>query len=171
VSGQGPLRSILEQRHLILGYINAIVRNLAVAEDLLQESLLVAMKQTFRDDQHAQAWIRVTARNLAYADLRKRARQPVSLAPETLELLESDWAALAEEDGGAHGRRLQALRTCCAALTASARTILDLRFHQGLDGSAIAERIGRPVNTVYVTLSRIYRRLADCVGQKLKAAP
>jgi len=43
----------------------------------------------------------------------------------------------------------------------------EINAAQQLDGDGIAQRIGRPVNTVYVGLSRIYRRLADCIQRRL----
>jgi RNA polymerase sigma-70 factor, ECF subfamily len=166
---QGHLRAVLDQRSLLLGYINTIVRDLHAAEDILQESLVLATKQTFNDEQHAHGWMRVTARNLSLAELRRRARRPVTLTDESFALLEPAWQEMTG-DGHHQGARLEALRSCLASLSASARSLLDLRFREGLDGTAIATRIGRPLNTVYVGLSRTYRRLAECIGRRLEDA-
>jgi RNA polymerase sigma factor (sigma-70 family) len=166
---QGHLRELLDQRALLLGYINAIVRNLHSAEDILQESLVLATKQSFNDAHHAQAWIRVTARNLSLAELRRVSRRPATLSEEAFALLEPAWEAAADEEHS-QGARLEALRACSAGLSATARQLLDLRFREGLDGAAIAARLGRPLNTVYVGLSRTYRRLADCIGRRLAGA-
>lgn len=163
---QDHLRAVLDQRALLLGYINAIVRDLHAAEDILQESLVLATRQRFNDAHHAQAWIRVTARNLALAELRRRARRPATLSDEAFALLEPAWEAAAGEEYS-QGTRLEALRTCCAGLSSAARQLLDLRFREGLDGAAISARLSRPLNTVYVGLSRTYRRLAECIAQRL----
>jgi RNA polymerase sigma factor (sigma-70 family) len=163
---QDHLRAVLDQRALLLGYINAIVRDLHAAEDILQESLVLATRQRFNDVPHAQGWIRVTARNLALAELRRRTRRPATLSDEAFALLEPAWEE-ATGDGHPHGARLEALRACCAGLSASARQLLELRFHEGLEGAAISARISRPLNTVYVGLSRTYRRLAECIAQRL----
>jgi RNA polymerase sigma-70 factor (ECF subfamily) len=168
-TNQASLRAVLDQRSLLLGYINAIVRDLHVAEDVLQESLVLATKQTFQNEQHAHGWMRVTARNLSLAELRRRARRPITLTDEAFALLEPAWQELSE-DGLHQGARLEALRLCLASLSNSARTLLDLRFREGLDGANLAARIGRPLNTVYVGLSRAYRRLAECIGRRLKEA-
>lgn len=162
------LRAVLDQRSLLLGYINAITRDLHAAEDILQESLVLATRQHFNDDGHAQAWIRVTARNLALAELRRRTRRPTALSEEAFALLEPAWDEAAKDGQGA---RLEALRECSAGLSTAARTLLDLRFRDGLDGASIAAFLGRPLNTIYVSLSRIYRRLADCIVQRLAGAP
>jgi len=163
---QGHLRAILDQRALLLGYVNAIVRDLHAAEDILQESLVLATRQQFNDTHHAQGWIRVTARNLALAELRRRARRPATLSDEAFALLEPAWEAAAGESHP-QGARLEALRACCAGLSTAARQLLDLRFREGLEGAAISARLSRPLNTVYVGLSRTYRRLAECIAQRL----
>ena len=38
-----------------------------------------------------------------------------------------------------------------------------MKYRQGLNGRALAEELGRPVNSVYVTISRIYRKLSECI--------
>jgi len=165
VPAQDPLRAILEQRSLLLGYVNVIVRDLHAAEDILQEALVLATRQPFNDADHARGWIRVTIRNLAMNELRRRARHPAGISDEAMALLEPEWRAL--EEDYSHGERLAALRACCEGISPAARQLLDLRFREGLDGAGIAEKLGRPLNTVYVTLSRLYRRLSDCVTTRL----
>ena len=163
-----PMATLLAERGLLLAYINVIMRDLHAAEDVLQEALLVAMSETFTGDDHARAWIRVTARNLALAARRRRQRGAV-LADDVLDLLEPEWRHEAE-DGHAHGARLAALRACCDLLSGAAKRLIDLRFTSGLDGSGIAAALGRPINTVYVGLSRVYRRLAECIATRLEDA-
>ena len=167
--GQEPLRAILEQRSMLLGYAYAIVRDLHMAEDILQEALILATREQFQSADHARGWIRVTVRNLAMNELRRRARHPVGISDETMALLEPEWQAAADEPYH-HGERLAALRACCDALSEPVRQLLDLRFREGLDGAAIAARLGRPLNTIHVGLSRSYRRLADCISARLSGA-
>jgi RNA polymerase sigma-70 factor (ECF subfamily) len=163
-----PMRALLEERGLLLGYINAIVRDLHASEDVLQEALLLALRQRFADVGHARAWIRVTARNLALNEGRRRQRRAAPLSDEALDLLEPAWDA--EAAGAAHGERLAALRACCEQLPAAGRKLIELRYRQGLDGAGIAAALGRPLNTVYVGLSRVYRRLSACIERRLERA-
>jgi len=159
-----PMQALLAERGLLLAYINVMLRDLHGAEDILQEALLLAMKHPFTDADHARAWIRVTARNLALAEGRRRGRGAV-LSQEMLDQLEPLWRD--EAGSHVHGERIAALRACCDLLPEPARRLIDLRFRDQLDGVGIAARIGRPLNTVYVGLSRIYRRLADCIQRRL----
>jgi DNA-directed RNA polymerase specialized sigma24 family protein len=43
------------------------------------------------------------------------------------------------------------------------------RYESNLTGPEIAERLGRPVNTVYKALQRIRNSLLDCVDRTLRA--
>ncbi len=166
---QQYLRAILDQRSLLLGYINAIVRDLHAAEDILQESLVLATQKKFNDEQHAHAWIRATARNLSFNELRRQARRPATINEEVFSLLEPVFQELADE-GHHQGTRLEALRSCISGLSSTAQEQLHLRFREGLDAETIATRMKRPLNTIYIGLSRSYRRLADCIGRRLKEA-
>ncbi len=161
-----PMRTLLEERGLLLGYINVIVRDLHAAEDILQEALMLALRQRFADVGHAQAWIRVTARNLALNEGRRRQRRAKPLSDDILELLEPAWDE--EGDGPAHGERLAALRACCERLSDAGKRLIDLRYHRKLDGAGMAAALGRPLNTVYVGLSRVYRRLSTCIEQRMQ---
>jgi RNA polymerase sigma-70 factor (ECF subfamily) len=162
-----PMRVLLQERGLLLGYLNAIVRDLHVAEDLLQEALMLAMRQRFEHADHARGWIRLTARNLAMNELRRRQRRHTALSDAVLDALEPNWD---EEAASARTQRLAELRACYGKLSANARQLIDLRFGRGLDGAAVAREVGRPLNTVYVSLSRIYRRLAACMGAPLEGS-
>ncbi len=159
-----PLQVLLAERGILLAYINVMLHDLHGAEDILQEALLLAMDQDFGDADHARAWIRVTARNLTFAERRRRGRGAY-LSDDLLDLLDTAWRE--ETVNAAHADRIVALQACRDALSAAARRLIDLRFVEGLDGQAIAARLGRPLNTVYVGLSRTYRRLADCIQRRL----
>lgn len=161
----GPLRALLAERGLLLAYIQVILPDAHAAEDVLQDALLLAMRTTFRDIDHARAWIRVTARNLALNEGRRRQRRAGALPADVLDDLEPLWDE--QVQGPAMTERMAALRACCAQLPARARQLLQLRFERNLDGAGIGAAIGRPLNTVYVSLSRIYRRLAACIGRRL----
>lgn len=159
-----PLQVLLAERGILLAYINVMLHDLHGAEDVLQEALLLAMAQDFSDADHARAWIRVTARNLAFAERRRRGRSAY-LSDDLLDVLDTAWRE--EAAGAAHGDRIAALQACRDGLSATARRLIDLRFAEGLDGQAIAARLDRPLNTIYVGLSRTYRRLLDCIQRRL----
>jgi RNA polymerase sigma-70 factor, ECF subfamily len=163
-SGDAAMQTLLAERGLLLAYINVIVRDLHAAEDLLQEALVLAMRQRFSGVDHARGWIRVTARNLSLNHARRADRRK-RVSDAALAQLEADWAD--EAAGPSHGQRLAALRACSERLSPAARRMIDLRFAEGRSCDAIAGTLGKPVNTIYVGMSRLYARLAECIRQRL----
>lgn len=162
-----PIRTLLEERDLLLAYINVFTHNIDAAEDILQDAMMLALRQRFADISQARGWIRVTARNLALSEGRRKQRRGKLLPDDVLELLEPVWG---EDTSDPHREKVAALRTCFAHLSASGQRLIDLRFNHGLSGEAIASAVGRPLNTVYVGLTRVYRRLANCIERRLGQA-
>ena len=160
------VRCLMDQRPLLLGYARAIVRNLHSAEDIFQEVMILALEHApeLNDHGHVSAWARKTSGFLALNEIRRRHRKDVSLDAmlglDVQELLEPAWREAAEEDGKA---RLDALQRCLGRLSPAARSLITLRFAEGLDCPQVAARLGKPLNTVYVGLSRVYRKLAECI--------
>ncbi|HYE08389.1 MAG TPA: sigma-70 family RNA polymerase sigma factor [Planctomycetota bacterium] len=164
---EAAMQALLAERGLLLAYINVIVRDLHASEDLLQEALVLAMRQRFAGVDHARGWIRVTARNLSLNHVRRADRRR-RVSDETLAQLESAWSE--EAAGPSHGQRLAALRACSERLSPAAKRMLELRFVDGLACDAVATALRKPVNTVYVGMSRLYARLAKCIDQRLRGA-
>lgn len=52
-------------------------------------------------------------------------------------------------------------------LTPNARELIDLRYARDIKGRALAEKLGRKPNAVFVALSRIHRTLSDCIQARL----
>jgi RNA polymerase sigma-70 factor (ECF subfamily) len=168
------VRCLMGQRPLLLGYIRAVVRNLHAAEDLFQEMFILALEHAheIQDAGHAGAWARKTAQFLALNELRRHRQRDVSLDAMldlgVQELLEPAWRSHQAGDGG---HRLDALQRCLERLTPSARRLIQLRFQDGLDCPGVARSLEKPLNTIYVGLSRIYKKLAECITASTQATP
>jgi RNA polymerase sigma-70 factor, ECF subfamily len=156
---------LLSHRAMLLGYIASIVRDPDLAEDVFQNVALVVLDKAdaVARDEEFPAWARRVARLESLAALRKRRRAPELLDQSVLELLEDEWSA---GDAGPVAAR-KALRECVEKLSPYARELIRLRYVDGLSGQAVAERLNRSANTVYVALSRTYRHLAGCVESRL----
>ena len=48
--------------------------------------------------------------------------------------------------------------------------LLAMRYEEEISGQEIADRLGRPINTVYVTLTRLHRALEECVRAQLRTS-
>lgn len=161
------LRGILAQEPLLLGFVRAIVGSRTLAEDIFQDLVVLVMRKHAEIPNAAAlpGWSRRAVRFLALKALEKRSRERPVMDEELIALIER----AVEEDGEqAVDPYLSALGACREKLSAPARELLALRYEQGIPGEQIAERLGRPLNTVYVTISRLHRTLADCIRTRVR---
>jgi RNA polymerase sigma-70 factor, ECF subfamily len=158
------LRLLLMHRGMLLGYIQSILRDFHLAEDVFQDASLVILNKgvVLQAEGDFPPWARKVARFKALNVLRKQNKGPELLEPAMLDLLEHEWA----QDEGP-GLPTLALRECLEQLPPKARRLVELRYVAGISGIALAERLSQPPNTVYVALSRIYRNLSACVKKRL----
>lgn len=159
------IRTLERHRVAILGCAYAILRDFHLAEDVYQE---VAVELTRRigdlpEGGQLTGWIRVTARHKSLQALHRQTRVPV-LSREILELLgnEVDPSALADD-------RRDRVRRCLAKLPPESRRVVEGRYADGLDCQAIAERIGRSVQSVYAVLKRARLALASCIERAMSS--
>jgi RNA polymerase sigma factor (sigma-70 family) len=163
------VQTILEDQHRLIAYVLARGGAHQVAEDVVQDVLVLAFErmETFSDADHLRAWCRESARRTFLARLREDERQPLAIDQEVLDLLDPHFHQLDGTDGSA---ALEALEHCLASISSPARQIVDARYQQGLTGQVLADAVGRKFNTVYSTLARAHRALADCVRRRLREA-
>jgi RNA polymerase sigma-70 factor (ECF subfamily) len=159
------LQLLLGRRAMLIGYIKSIVRDPHLAEDVFQNvALLVVRKREAIPSAEAfPGWARRAARFEALAALRKRSRAPKPMGEEVLDVLDEQWSA----DETPDEERARALRGCLEKLSPKSRELVRARYAEGVDGKALAHRLGKPANTIYVALSRIHRKLAECVRARL----
>ena len=161
------LRLLLANRAMLIGYINAITGDPTLTEDVFQEVSIVVM------DKHAQVdgadgfrpWTRTIARFQALKAVNRRKSAPLRLTDAVIDRLDVAWEAGDAEQP--RGDEITALSQCVGKLTPRAQRLVQLRYHEDLPGARIAELLQRPLNTVYVAISRIHRALAECVRQEL----
>ena len=163
-------QTILEDQHKLIAYVLARGGAHQVAEDVVQDVLALAFErmETFRDADHLRAWCREAARRTFLAHLRDDKRQPLAIDQEVLDLLDPHFHQLDGTDGLS---AIEALEHCLTKIPPHARQIVDARYQQGLTGQMLADAVGRKFNTVYSTLARTHRALADCVRQRLAEGP
>ena len=59
------------------------------------------------------------------------------------------------------------LDECLDRLPLSDRDLFRLHYQSNLSAKGLAEQLGRPLSTVYNTISRVRRRLAECVERAM----
>ena len=159
------LRLLLAQRGMLLGYILAIVRDFHLAEDVFQEASVLVLKKgsLLKNDSDFAPWGRKVVRFEALNALRKQNKGPDLLDPGLLDRLEDSWCKKDNQPAP----EMVALRACVEQLGPKARRLIEMRYVEGMSGGALAARLKQPLNTTYVTLSRIYRALSTCVEKRL----
>jgi len=161
------LRGILSQEPLLLGFVRAIVGSRTLAEDIFQDLVVLVMRKhaEIPNADAVPGWTRRAARFLALKALEKRARERPTMDETLVDLLEKTWV----DDGEpAPDPYVAALVRCRDRLPEHARELLTLRYVHDLSGEQIAAKLGRPLNTIYVTITRLHRTLGECIRARLR---
>jgi len=143
-SSPEALRQVLAQRPFVLAFLVSLLRDFALAEEILKDLCVAA--STGRAEVPAggdvAAWARQAARRRAMAVLRARAAQGAPVpTEETVDRIEQAIAELAATEGRWEQRKA-VLRECVRALPAHLRQVLELRYAHELSAAHIAARLG-----------------------------
>lgn len=156
---------LLSGRLRMIAIALVIVRDTHASDDIFQQVVLSALekREQFQDAAHVLAWairaVRFRALDLA------RQRKVRCLSETVLEQLESRWVEASESEFAEHA---QALHRCLEKLSVPIRSMLRLRYDEGLSCLAIANRMGRTLQAVYQALSRTHRSLRECVERRVR---
>lgn len=149
----------------LLGLIIRIVRDRAVAEDVLQDAFLRVWQNasTYSPDAgQPMTWLISIARNRAI-DLIRRKREVLARGDEDgLSWLDSV-ADGRDHEGHFLGR--DALRTCLGRLDDAQRECIMLAYCDGYSREELAARFVRPVNTIKSWLHRSIGTLRTCMDE------
>lgn len=166
------------QRPVFL-YILSLLPRPVEAEEILQETNLVIWTKAsqFQPGTNFRAW----ACQIAYFEVMKyrsrKHRDKLHFNPELLELV----AAESLQQSELLDRRRQALGECLAKLREQDRALIQSRYcpsendeggpNSGSENekAGIAEKVGRPINSIYQSLSRIRKSLLECINRRLAA--
>ena len=147
----------------LLRAATSITRDSAVAEDLVQETLLRAWRFFDRFDQgtNCKAWLFRIMLNLSIRVREKRTAESISSQP--LDEIDADQAST----GGDYLQQLL-IRRAFEALPQDQRSVLHLAIVDGFTCKEISEMLSLPIGTVMSRLSRGRVSLRDhLAGQEL----
>ncbi len=159
---------MLRARLRIAAIATAILRDAHLADDIFQQVVLAALErpQDFQDQQHVLNWAIRAARFRAIDAARQR--KIWTLPDAILDRLEARWASSEVQESDL-AEQARVLHHCLNKLSSSERSLLHLRYEEGLTVVAISSRLGRTLNGLYQSLSRIHRALRKCVHRELVA--
>ena len=128
-----------------------------LVDEVVQAAWVIAYEKlsSYRGGGSFLAWLKGIARNCLLRELEQRRRN-------SAQALDANLAA-APETGDLADR----LAHCLGMLTPQARQLLDLRYGEALAVQVVANRLGRPVGSVSVSMHRIRAALRTCLGPEV----
>jgi RNA polymerase sigma-70 factor, ECF subfamily len=150
----------------IRGYILALVRNRADADDLFQATSLVLWRKfdTFEPESNFFAWARKTADFTVRNFWRTNHSRFTPLSEAFLETLAATEPYVCSDAVDSY---LAGLRHCIDKLRQEDRDLLNLSYMDDLSAQQIADRIARSRQSVSKSLLRIRRGLLGCIQKQL----
>ena len=152
---QGPL----------MGYVTSLVGDVAAAAEVLQETNLTLWRgfERYESGTPFMAW----ACRVAYFEVltwrRSRQRDRLQFDESLLEQVAASMERNADELTDRHA----ALQRCLEKLPGEQRRMIEMRYAADATVEAIADKLGRPVKTVYQMLYRVRLALLRCVESSI----
>jgi len=160
-------RLFAKHQRLLFGHLVTLLGNTSDAEEVLQETCVVLLRERakFRPGSNFVSWALVIAHNQVHRFRRSQKRQRQIFSSGMVDSLASE----CEERCHELDARRDALSHCIDQLAASDRELVDAAYAGEESLKDVAERLGRPSNTVYKALHRVRRALLECVQRNLRA--
>jgi RNA polymerase sigma-70 factor, ECF subfamily len=162
---------VLAKQHeaMLLAYIMSVVSDHKLAEDVAQQSFLIAYRKidSLKDPEAFPAWLRGIARLEAFSALRRRDREfPVE--PVVLQQLDEAYRRMEEQrPTETWEERFHLVEECYERLPEALQTVCRLHYFEGQKAWEIAEGLAVNLTAVLKRLERARHALRDCVRSKL----
>lgn len=168
------LFEILTREHIdsVRAFLLGSLRDTIAAEDVLQETFLVAWRILDRYDRKLPfgPWVRGIAGKLLLNHRRKLGRSRVHFCDDQmLARLDDGFRDFARLQGDTFDEQLDALRACLGQLQGAQREAIRLHYEHGLHCKEIAQRLGIGFEAVKKHLQRGRALLHRCLRSKLPA--
>lgn len=162
---------VREHQAGLRAYIRALGAQDAWVDDLAQEVFLVAYRRRghFDSDADQGRWLRGIARNLVLNERRKTARRSRLLHDSIIDVLAGEEEST-PLDATSQTRLLQAMTDCVSRLPARAREMLQRRYADSIDASALARMLRLNPAAIRQTLMRTRAMVRRCIENKLGEA-
>lgn len=139
----------------LLRYAHGLVGQRETAEDLVQDAFL-KLHAHWEEVTHPRAWLFRCIRNLAFSHIRDHKREvPIEN--------ESEFQSHDPDPSQTLGKveAIGTLKRLVAALDEDDRTLISLKYHEGLKYDQISQRTGLSVGNVGYKLHHALKKLAD----------
>lgn len=162
---------VLAKQHeaMLLAYAHSLVQDLSLAEDIAQQTFLIAYRKidSLREPALFPAWLRGIARLEALAALRRKGRE-VLMEPAVLEQLDEVYRTFEEQrPTETWTERFGLVEECYGRLPETLKTVCRLHYFEDRKARDIAEVLAVNLNAVLKRLERARAAIRDCVQQRL----
>ncbi|MFZ0589780.1 MAG: sigma-70 family RNA polymerase sigma factor [Bryobacteraceae bacterium] len=150
-----------------LAIITRIVRDRAIAEDLLQETFLKVWNRVAGFDVERGAlgpWVLTIARNRAI-DYRRSTSSRFAQAGYDVEKLDRPFLFIDLEEQYADRDRLRHIQLAFSKLTDNQKSVLEMAYFEGLTQSEMADRLKQPLGTVKTWVRTALQILRQELGE------
>ena len=159
---------ILEYKERMQGYILMLVPRPSVAEDIMQETILVMWEKfhTFEAGTNFYAWAKCIALNKVREHHRKVQKVPVLFFDdEVMDKLNTE-----EEREPEKRVIIEKLESCLKTLSKVESKLIQLRFIDKIAIKDIALSWGKTSGFIYREMSKILYRLRECIASKAEVS-
>jgi RNA polymerase sigma-70 factor (ECF subfamily) len=157
---------ITRHQAMLRAYIISLMPGMDGVDDVLQETNLVLFEKfaAFQPGTNFRAWACAIARLEVKTHRRKLRRQGCLMLEEDLAEQLAEHTANQSND---LDERLRALNQCLGRLEENERELIEHRYFSKLTLEGFADRCGRPVESLRVSLFRIRAALRRCIKGEL----
>jgi RNA polymerase sigma factor (sigma-70 family) len=166
------LFEILAHEHepMLMAYVLALVADPALAEDIAQQSFLIAFRKisSLQKIESFPAWLRGIARFEVLAALRKQ-RAEIPFEPAVMDAMEEAFRAF-EQSGPSESweERFKLVEECFQRLPETLRAVCQLHYFEDRKAREISEQLQVGLSAVLKRLERARQAIKDCVLGRLK---
>ena len=160
------VRLFADNHRRIYAFIASLVMNRTWAEEIFSETSVVLWREfhKFELGTDFPAWACTVAMNQVRRFRRDRQRDAMIFSDGLLEKVARDWQKTEAEQNV----RLAALTGCMSKLREPDRKLIEKCYGGAGTFRDVAKHLGRPVDSVYQSLSRIRKSLFDCIERRVR---
>jgi RNA polymerase sigma-70 factor (ECF subfamily) len=151
---------------MLSAYLRTLVGRDPIADDLFQETMIVAWKRLADYDRSRSfaPWLRGIARVLVLEHSRRGRARPATVDPDVLTAIDARFELLGRAPGDTFMERAERILQCMGRLPAAMKEAVELVYARGLSLAAAAESLGQSKDAVMKRVQRGRRLLAECLG-------
>jgi len=162
-----------ENADALTAFLRASVDDRSAAEDLFQETMLVAWRKIGSYDRTRPfgAWLRGIAKMLVLAHYRQATREAPLAGEQLLDHLDRQMAHIERRPGDTFDEKIAALRDCVERLEPEYRQTIEMHYQQEKTTDWIASHLATTREAIQKRLQRARQQLAECLRRKAVLEP